>query len=131
MPSHDVCQECGPYPKQEAYVISRCFERDGEITTYVERFKLCVALPQDPPLEPPWSSFASLVGDELLARDRENIVELLQSPLLGFRHKEENHDECANVETCIEAECAWIVSVPVSPARCNKGTYQSLRKQRG
>jgi hypothetical protein len=74
--------------------------------THVERFQLCVALPQDIPLEPPWCSFTSLVSDELLARDGEDVVELLQSPLLGFRHKEENHDECANVETCVEAKCA-------------------------
>jgi hypothetical protein len=87
-------------------MVSRVSEREGEITTYVEWFQLCVSLPQNIPLEPPWCRFASLIGDEFLTRDGENIVKLFQSSLLGLWHKEEDHNECANVETCVEAECA-------------------------
>jgi hypothetical protein len=79
--------------------------------TYIERFQLRITLPQHPSFEPPRRSFTSLVGDELLARDGEDVVELFQGPLLGFRYKEEDHDEGANIETGIESEGTYLVSV--------------------
>ena len=75
------------------------------IVTYIERFQLSVTLPQHPPLEPPRRSLASLVRDELLARNSKDVVKLFQGPLFGFWNEEEDHDERDDVQTSIEAEC--------------------------
>lgn len=74
--------------------------------TYVERLQLSVSLPQNPPFEPPRRSFAGLVGNELLARYCEDVVELLQGPLLGLRNKEEDHDESTDIEAGVESKGA-------------------------
>lgn len=75
------------------------------MVTYIERLQLSVTLPQDPPLEPPRCSFSSLVCDKLLARNCKDVIKLLQSSLLCFRNKEEDHDEGKDVQTGVEAEC--------------------------
>ena len=92
--------------------------------TYVERLQLCVSLPQHPPLEPPRRNLTSLVRNELLARNGENVVKLLQGPLLGFRDKEEDHDECADVETGVEAEGTYAVLVTVTMSQSNENTHR-------
>ena len=74
--------------------------------TYVERLQFRILLPQDVPLEPPRYSFAGLVSNELLARYCEDVVKLLQGSLLGFRHEEEDHDECDDIEASVKSKGA-------------------------
>ena len=74
--------------------------------TYVKRLQLSVSLPQNPSLEPPRRSFASLVGNEPLAGYCKDVVKLLQRPLLGLRDKEEDHDESADIQAGIESKSA-------------------------
>ena len=55
-------------------------------------------------LEPPWGDCEALVSHVRSSRHRKNIVEFFQSALLGLRHKQEDHEECRDVECGIEAE---------------------------
>lgn len=77
----------------------------------IKRLELSVFLLQNVSLEPPRRGLAGLVSDELLTRHGENVIELLQSPLLGLRHEEEDHDKRAYVQSGVETECTCVSSV--------------------
>lgn len=51
-----------------------------------------LVLPQNPFPEPPRCEHSSLVLGMLPRRNGEHVVELLQRPLLRFRHQEKDHD---------------------------------------
>lgn len=94
------------------------------VVTYVEWLQLSITLSQRPPLEPPWRSLTSLIRDELIARNGENVIELLQGSLLCFRDEEEDHYECDNVQTTVEAESTYsLVRTIVPNALCEEHTH--------
>jgi len=61
---------------------------------------------QDPGFEPPWQNSEALVLHEDASGDTEDVVELLESALLGLWHEQEQHAEGDDVETSVEAEKA-------------------------
>jgi len=80
----------------------------------VKRLELSTLLHEYPPLKPPRSSFASLVGAELGSRDSEYVIEFLQSALLSLGNEEEDHHERADVQSRVEAEGTYVMSAVFS-----------------
>ena len=74
----------------------------------IQGLQRSAALPQDPALDPKWSRLTSLVRDEFLTRNGKDIVELLERALLRLRHKEEDHEECGDVESGVEAKSSHV-----------------------
>lgn len=72
----------------------------------VQRLQRSVPLEENPPLEPVGQGFRELVAHEDAGGDGEDVVELLEGALFGFREPEEDHDEGDDVETRVEAEGA-------------------------
>jgi hypothetical protein len=50
----------------------------------IQRLKRSISLPQDPALEPVWSSLAALVGDEATARYGKEVIKFLKRALLSL-----------------------------------------------
>lgn len=71
---------------------------------FVQRLKDRILLHKNPAVEPPWESGEELVAHVGASWDCEDVIEFLKSALLGFRNPEEDHDECNDVGSCVEAE---------------------------
>lgn len=74
----------------------------------IKRLKSDISLPQNIAFEPPGESLRGVVLDEYARRYGEDVVEFLESALLGLGHPQEDHDECHNIESGIKAESALV-----------------------
>lgn len=70
----------------------------------VEGFEDGVLLHEDPAVEPPWEGLEALVVHVCAGRDGEDVIELFEGALFGFRHPEEDHHEGHDVRASVETE---------------------------
>ena len=70
----------------------------------VERWAEGIVLSHNIALEPPGHNGADLVLDVDVGWDSEDVVQLLERPLLGLWHEQEDHEKGGNVETGVETE---------------------------
>jgi hypothetical protein len=70
----------------------------------VQRLQLGVFTEEHISLDPVWEERLGLVRDMFAGRHGKDVVELFQRALHRLGHEEENHDECNDVQSCIEAE---------------------------
>lgn len=77
----------------------------GRIET-VQRLQLRPLVAQHPSLEPPGQRLGKLITHMLPRWDGEHVIQLLEGPLLGLRHEEEDQHEGRDVQPGVEGEGA-------------------------
>lgn len=78
---------------------------DGRLEM-VQRLAPSVLALQNPPVKPVRKGLGELIVHVRTGRDGEDVIKLLERPLLRLRNPEENHDKGGDVEEGVEAKSA-------------------------
>jgi hypothetical protein len=70
----------------------------------VQRLEDSILSLEDPAVDPIWESLGELVAHVGACGDGEDVVEFFEGTLFSFRDPEENHDQCQNIGSGVEAE---------------------------
>ena len=76
------------------------------MTKMIQRLQNSVFLEEYPAIKPIRQGLLELITSKDASRNGKDVIDLLENPLLGLRHPEEDYDECDHIEASIQAESA-------------------------